>query len=74
MTYYLVRMNQETGLFEISKDGSAGKAKDYHSETEAIEQYQMDVEWRGKDNIMLLQTVPLNVSVSVTKREQIICV
>ena len=74
MTYYLVRRNDKTGLFEISKDGSSEKAKEYHSETEAIEQYQMDVEWRGKDNIMLLQTVPLNVSVSVTKREQIICV
>lgn len=69
MTYYLVRRNDKTGLFEISKDGSAGKAKEYYSETEAIEQYGMDVEWRGKDNIMLLQTVSLNVSVLVTKRE-----
>ena len=46
------------------------KQKEYHSESEAIEQYEMDVEWRGKDNIMLLQTVSLKVSVSVTKREQ----
>ena len=74
MTYYLVSMNPKTGLFEISKDGITGKAKEYHSESEAIEQYGIDVEWRGKDNIMLLQTVPLNVSVSVTKRDQTICV
>ncbi|MCK5643837.1 MAG: hypothetical protein KAJ19_23765 [Gammaproteobacteria bacterium] len=68
MSYYIVRKNTETGLFEILKDSNGDGPKEYHSEIKAIEQYQAEIEWRGKDNIMLLESVPLKVTVVVEKR------
>ena len=71
MSYYIARKNQETGLFEISKDSNGDRPKEYYSETEAIEQYQTEIESEGKRNILLLTAVPLRVTVVVEKRSDL---
>ena len=68
MTFYIAKRNKDTDNFELIIDGENHRPKEYHSKYDAIEQYQMDVEWEGRNNIMLLETVRLKVDIKVEER------
>lgn len=68
MAFYITRRNKDTGNFELIIDGDNHRPKEYHSKYDAIEQYQSEIEWEGKNNVMLLETVRLKVDIKVEER------
>lgn len=68
MTFYIARRNKDTDNFELIIDGDNHRPKEYHSKDDAIEQYQMDIEWEGRNDVMLLETVRLKVDIKVEER------
>ena len=68
MTFYIARRNKDTDNFELIIDGNNHRPKEYHSKPDAIEQYQLDIEWEGRNNVMLLETTALKVDIKVEER------
>lgn len=68
MTFYIARRNKDTDNFELIIDGNNHRPKEYHSKPDTIEQYQTDIEWEGKNNVMLLETISLKVDIKVEER------
>ena len=68
MTFYIARRNKDTDNFELIIVGDNHRPKEYHSKFDSIEQYQMDIEWEGRNNVMLLETISLKVDIKVEER------
>ena len=68
MTFYIAKRNKDTDNFELIIDGNNHRPKEYHSKPDAIEQYQTDIEWEGRNNVMLLETVRLKVDIKVEEK------
>ena len=68
MTFYVARRNKDTDNFELIIDGDNHKPKEYYNKYDAIEQCRTDIEWEGRNNVMLLETVRLKVDIKVEER------
>ena len=69
MVFYIAKRNKDTDNFELIIDGDNHRPKEYHSKYDAIDQYQADIEWEGRNNVMLLETISLKVDVKVEERD-----
>ncbi len=69
MTYYIAEKNPETGKFEIWDTERNGKTvpHEYRDESEVIKMYESVVRFKGIDNFLLLEDMPLDVTVEVKK-------
>lgn len=65
MGYYIARRNTESGKFEL--DMHEGKPNEYSSESDAIDMYKISLHLEGSNNVLLLESVILDVNLTVER-------
>lgn len=65
MSYYIAQRNKETGAFNLlMKDD---RPKQYHTIEDGIEMYKLCFQAEGHNNVLLLESIGLDVEVSVER-------
>jgi hypothetical protein len=65
MSFYIAQRNKETGVFNlIMKDDFP---KQYHTIESGIEMFKLCFQAEGHNNVLLLESIDLNVEVSVER-------
>lgn len=65
MGYYIARRNTESGKFELNMD--KGKPTEYRTEHDAIDMYKISLSLEGSNNVLLLESVVLDVNLTVER-------
>ena len=65
MSFYIAQKNKETGVFNLIM--VTDMPKQYHTIESAIEMYKLCFQAEGHNNVLLLESIDLNVEVSVER-------
>ena len=65
MAYYIAQRNKETGVFNLLMTDD--RPRQFHSVEDGIEMYKLCFRAEGHNNVLLLESIDLNVEVSVEK-------
>ena len=63
MSFYIAQRNKETGVFNLIMEND--RPKQYHTLEQGIDMYELCFQAEGHNNVLLLESIGLDVKVSV---------